>query len=102
MGNDWQGGIIVYTYQMVAISDENGRTYTSKYGTYNKEEGFVLKSYGSPHNDVEDLIYELFHEDCWSLLDTKKAVQKENKQETRRNYNKCKEYDFFKEFFPWF
>ena len=60
----------MYTYQAIALADQNGRTYTSNYGKYNKENGFVLKNYGIS-GDIEDLIYELFHEDCWSLAPRK-------------------------------
>jgi len=54
----------MYTYQMIGVADENGKTYKSKYGTYNKETGFVFLE------DVDvgaDLINRLFHDDIWKL-----------------------------------
>lgn len=55
----------MYTYQMVGLADENGRTYTSKYGTYNKDTGFILKNFN--YSSISNLVNKLFHEDCWSL-----------------------------------
>ena len=104
----------MYTYQMVGLADQNNRTYISKYGSYSKEDGFVLTNYGI-NNDVEDLIYELFHEDCWSLKTkpkkmTKEEIEKElgyeieiqeNKnEEIKSKENLCnihKKYDFYKD-----
>lgn len=58
----------MYTYQMVGVADDNGKTYESKYGTYSKEKGFEF------YDDVLDkkckvlaFINLLFHEDIWKL-----------------------------------
>jgi len=58
----------MYTYQMVGVADENGKTYESEYGTYSKEKGFEF------NDDVLDkkckvlaFINLLFHEDIWKL-----------------------------------
>lgn len=55
----------MYTYQMIGLADENGRTYTSKYGTYSKDTGFILKNFN--YSSTSNLVNKLFHEDCWSL-----------------------------------
>ena len=53
----------MYTYQMVGVADQNGRTYECEYGTYSKDTGFVF-----PYVSVNSyLIDKLFHEDLWSL-----------------------------------
>lgn len=54
------------TYEMIGIADENSRTYESKYGTYSKKEGFKLSDL-SRSMIKEELLDNLFHEDCWSL-----------------------------------
>ena len=51
---------------MIGIADENGRTYESKYGTYSKKDGFKLSDLSRPMIK-EELLVDLFHEDCWSL-----------------------------------
>lgn len=58
----------MYTYQMVGVADQNGKTYECKYGTYSKEKGFEF------YDDVLDkkckvlaFINLLFHEDIWKL-----------------------------------
>lgn len=61
---------------MIAVSDENGRTYESKYGTYNKKDGFDL-SILSRLKTREELINDLLHEDCWSLKKEPKKMTKE-------------------------
>lgn len=54
----------MYTYQMIGVADENGKTYKSKYGTYSKENGFVF----TEDVDVDAyLIDRLFHDDLWRL-----------------------------------
>ena len=30
------------SYQAIALADQNGKTYESIYGTYNKEDGFKI------------------------------------------------------------
>lgn len=85
----------MYTYQMVGLADQNGRTYVSKYGIYNKENGFVIKpQYIHFSKETEpdkilfsyqELINGLFHDDCWKLkiekpkpkMMTKEEIEKE-------------------------
>lgn len=62
----FKGVIFIYSYQMIGIADENGRTYESKYGTYSKKDGFILSEL-SKSMTKEKLLNNLFHEDCWSL-----------------------------------
>lgn len=67
----------MYTYQMVGLADQNGRTYESKYGTYNKEKKFVINPEYIEFQTTldsrkilmsyQELINGLFHDDCWSL-----------------------------------
>ena len=59
----------MYTYQMVGLADENGKTYESKYGTYNKEDGFKFNENVQPivKNGWRNLVNILFHEDLWKL-----------------------------------
>ena len=60
----------MYTYEMVALADENGRTYECKYGEYNKEAGFkfnetvesIVDEYG-----WREIVNILFHENLWKL-----------------------------------
>ncbi len=61
------------TYEMIGVADENGRTYESKYGTYNREEGFEFS------DDVFEYPREVFcgillHEDLWKLKVDKKKM----------------------------
>ena len=65
---------------MIGIADENGRTYESKYGTYSKKDGFELSDL-SRSMIKEELIDNLFHEDCWSL---KREVKKMTKEEIEK------------------
>lgn len=61
------------TYEMIGVADENGKTYKSKYGTYNREEGFLF-------NDVafeyprEIFCGILLHENLWRLKADKKKM----------------------------
>ena len=64
------------TYEMVGIADQNGRTYKSKYGKYNKEHGFLLSEDYQNIGKCE-LIDKLFHENCWSLEQKPKRMTKE-------------------------
>jgi len=59
----------MYTYQMVGIADENGKTYESKYGTYSKEEGFKFNENIQPivKNGWREMVNILFHEDLWKI-----------------------------------
>lgn len=84
----------MYTYQMVGLADQNGRTYVSKYGTYNKENGFVIKpQYIHFSKETEpdkilfsyqELINGLFHDDCWSLKVEKPKPRKMTKEEIEK------------------
>lgn len=76
----FKGVIFIYSYQMIGIADENGRTYESKYGTYSKKDGFRL-SVLSKSMVEEELLDNLFHEDCWAL---KKEVKKMTKEEIEK------------------
>ena len=74
----------MYTYEIVGLADENGKTYESKYGIYNKEKGFrFYRSVISNQTDkgVENIINNLFHEDCWKLKVEKPAKKKMTKEE---------------------
>ena len=66
----------MYTYQMIGIADENGRTYKSKFGSYNRDNGFQLNEFALNKN-ITDLLYELFHQDCWVLNKPKKMTKQE-------------------------
>ncbi len=68
------------TYEMIGVADENGRTYESKYGTYNKEYGFKLTP-ESIRIDKTNLLFKLFHENCWLL---KKEAKKMTIEEIQK------------------
>ena len=61
------------TYEMIGVADENGRTYESKYGTYNREEGFEFndETFEYPR---EVFCGILLHEDLWRLKVDKKKM----------------------------
>ena len=67
--------IKIYTYQMIGLADDNGRIYESKYGTYSKKNGLKLSEL-SKSMIKEELIDNLFHEDCWSLKKIPKKMTK--------------------------
>lgn len=79
------GGAIInmMAYQMIGVADQNGRTYESKFGTYNKEKRFVLlDEYREISNS--ELLDDVLHCDCWSLKEevkpkkmTKEEIEKE-------------------------
>lgn len=73
----------MYTYQMVGLADQNGRTYISEYGIYNKDSGFVLSEF-SKSIDMELLINDLLHKDCWSLKQDKPKPKKMTKDEIEK------------------
>lgn len=80
---------------MIGIADENGRTYESKYGTYSKKDGFKLSDL-SISMIKEELLYNLFHEDCWSLKKnpirmTKKEIEEKLGYEIEINENESEE-----------
>ena len=82
------------TYEMVGVSDQNGRTYKSKYGTYNKKDGFKINPSYITFQRTEDsntilfdyqkLINDLFHENCWSLKQEKPKPKKMTKEEIEK------------------
>jgi len=77
----------MFTYEMIATADENGKTYESKYGIYSKEKGFrFYRSVISNQTDrgVENIINNLFHEDCWKLKVEKPAKKKMTKEEIEK------------------
>ena len=60
----------MYTYEMVALADENGRTYECKYGEYNKENRFKFNEIVEPIVDKygwREIVNILFHENLWHL-----------------------------------
>lgn len=62
---------------MVGLADDNGRTYESKYGTYDKVRGFVFRSTATSMS-CASLADKLFHEDCWQLKPEPKKMTKED------------------------
>lgn len=70
------------TYEMIGVADQNGRTYESKFGTYNKSDGFSLKY---PYSDysVTELLYDITHENVWSLKEEPKP-KKMTKEEIEK------------------
>lgn len=70
----------MFSYEMIGVADQNNRTYISKYGTYSKADGFILNGYAYDY-DIEDLLYELFHENCWSLREEKPKPKVMTKEE---------------------
>lgn len=74
----------MYTYQMVGIADENGKTYESKYGTYSKEEGFKFNENIQPivKNGWREMVNILFHEDLWKIK--KDPIKKMTLQEIEK------------------
>ena len=82
------------TYEMIGVADQNGRTYESKYGTYNKEKGFVINPSYIKFNSALDskhilfsyqkLLDGLFHDNCWSLKIEKPKPKKMTKEEIEK------------------
>ena len=63
------------TSDMIALADQNGKTYVSKYGTYSKDTGFV-PAFSVHEASVGKLFTNLFHEDCWTVrVETKKMTK---------------------------
>lgn len=67
-------------YEMVGVADQNNRTYESKYGTYNRETGFVLNEVGRSIGKC-GILDKMFHENCWSLKQEKPKPKKMTKEE---------------------
>ena len=60
----------MYTYQMIGLADENGKTYECKYGTYSKESGFIFNETVKTVTEKSGwrkLVNILFHDDLWKL-----------------------------------
>lgn len=80
---------------MIGIADENNKTYESKYGIYSKKDGFKLSDF-SRTIIKEELLNNLFHEDCWSLKKnpirmTKKEIEEKLGYEIEINENESEE-----------
>lgn len=65
------------SYEMIGVSDQNGRTYESIYGTYSKDKGFIFTNYARDLSR-EELVNNLLHENCWSLKQESKKMTKED------------------------
>ena len=69
------------TSDMIALADQNGKTYVSKYGTYSKDTGFV-PAFSVHESSVGKLFHNLFHEDCWTArVETKKMTKADIEKE---------------------
>ena len=67
------------TFEMVALAEQNGKTYKSKYGTYSKKTGFKLtENFLCIPNNVSEMIDNLLTKDCWSIVEEKKKMTKED------------------------
>lgn len=75
------------TYSMVALADQNGRTYESNYGEYSKKDGFVLNE-TSKTLTTEALLDILFHEDIWKL-----SKKSEPKKMTKKQIEEALGYE---------
>ena len=85
----WKEVINIFSYQMIGLADQNNRTYISKYGTYSKKNGFALSEL-SISMTKEELLDNLFHEDCWSL---KKEEKPKPKKMTKEEIEKALGYE---------
>lgn len=65
------------TYRMIGCADENGRTYKSRFGTYSKEDGFILSKEAERMSRTQ-LLWDICHEDCWDLKVEAKKMTKED------------------------
>ena len=82
------------TYEMIGVADQNGRTYVSKYGTYNKDKGFVINPKYIKFQTTldsrkilmsyQELINGLFHDNCWSLKTEEKKPKKMTKEDIEK------------------
>ena len=60
----------MYTYQMIGLADENGKTYECEYGTYSKESRFIFNDRAGEvfeRDGYRELFDILVHEDLWKL-----------------------------------
>ena len=74
----------MYTYQMIGVADQNGKTYECKYGTYNKTDRFQFNSEASKIFDKQgyrELFDILVHENLWKLKDVKKMTVEDIEKE---------------------
>ena len=84
----------MYACEAIALADQNGRTYVSKYGTYNKDKGFVINPKYIKFQTTldsrkilmsyQELINGLFHENCWSLKVEKPKPRKMTKADIEK------------------
>ena len=84
----------MYACEAIALADQNGRTYVSKYGTYNKDKGFVINPKYIKFQTTldsrkilmsyQELINGLFHEYCWSLKVEKPKPKKMTKADIEK------------------
>lgn len=82
------------TYEMIGVADQNNRTYESKYGKYNKKNGFIINpSYITFSNSLDskqilfsyqELLNGLFHENCWSIKQEKPRPKKMTKEQIEK------------------
>ena len=66
---DRKVGNVMYTYEMVGVADENGKTYECDWGTYSKKDGFKFPNldFGDKQNFVESFVNQLMHSNVWKL-----------------------------------
>ena len=84
----------MYACEAIALADQNGRTYVSKYGTYNKDKGFVINPKYIKFQTTldsrkilmsyQELINGLLHENCWSLKVEKPKPRKMTKADIEK------------------
>lgn len=65
----------MFTHEMIAEADKNGKTYQSEYGTYSKSNGFDFGPRGYALSDTE--LNEMLHQDCWEVIPAKKMTKEE-------------------------
>ena len=65
---------------MIGLADQNNRVYESKYGSYDKQNGFILSKLSNSITK-EELLDSLLHEDCWSLKQNIKKMTKDEIEE---------------------
>lgn len=70
----------MFTYQIVGLSSENGRTYECEYGTYSKDDGFKLNEKAKTYSK-EMLLDIFFNQDMWKI---KKEVKKMTKADIEK------------------
>lgn len=86
----------MYTYQMIGVADQNGKTYECKYGTYNKTDRFQFNSEASKIFDKQGyrgLFDILVHENLWKLKDVKKMTVEDIEKELGYDIEIINKYD---------